>query len=68
MDMTWGRLILLSLGKMRPKNTFQAQVVPTTGDGARAPWLQQHSIGTFFGTPCIYMSRCMVIKSNGLYV
>ena len=32
MDMTWGRLILLSLSKKRPKNTFQAQVVQTTGD------------------------------------
>ena len=53
-DMTWGRLILLSLGKKRPKNAFQAQV-PTIGDGARAPWLQQHSISTFFGTPCIYI-------------
>jgi len=33
------------------KNTFPAQVVSTTGSGARAPWLQQHSISTFFGTP-----------------
>ena len=32
MDMTWGRLILLSRIKKRPKNTFQAQVMPETGD------------------------------------
>ena len=48
MDMSWGRLILVSLGKKRPQKNSQAQVVPATGDGARAPWLQQHSICTFF--------------------
>ena len=30
MDMTWKHLILLSLSKKRPKNIFQAQVVPAT--------------------------------------
>ena len=32
LDMTWERLILLCLSKKRPKNTFQAQVVSTTGN------------------------------------
>ena len=32
MDMTWGRLTLLSLKKKRQKKTFQAKVVPTIGD------------------------------------
>ena len=41
-------MIRLSLGKKQPKNTFQSQVVPTTGGFACAPWLQQHSISTFF--------------------
>ena len=32
MDLTLERLIQLNLSKKRSKNTFQAQVVPTTGD------------------------------------
>ena len=48
-DMTWGCLILPSLSKKRPKNTFQTQVVPTIGGFACAPWLQQHSISAFLG-------------------
>ena len=42
----WSYLVLVR--NDQKKNTFQAQVVPTTGDGAHAPWLQQHSISTFF--------------------
>ena len=49
MDLTLERLIQLFLSKKRSKNTFQAQVVPITGDWACAPWLQQHSISTFLG-------------------
>ena len=48
----WSCLVLVS--KKRPKTTFQAQVSPTIGGWACAPWLQQHSISTFFGTPCRY--------------
>ena len=44
----------LSLSKKRPKNNFQTQGVPTTGDCAYALWIQQHSVIKFFGTPCIY--------------
>ena len=68
MGMTWERLIQLfqlnfnfdfwnpslSLSKKRPKNNFQTQGVPTTGDCAYALWIQQHSVIKFFGTPCIY--------------
>ena len=43
-----------SLRKKRPKNNFQTQGVPTTGDCAYALWIQQHSVIKFFGTPCIY--------------
>ena len=32
MDMTWEHLILLSLSKKRPKNSFQAKGVPANGD------------------------------------
>ena len=38
----------LLLARNDQKNTFQAQVVPTTGDGARAPWLQQQAESEFF--------------------
>ena len=38
-NMSWERLILLSLGKKRAKNIFQAQGVPATGDWTGAPWL-----------------------------
>ena len=50
MEMTWGRLFLLSLSIERPKNTFPAQVVPplVIEPMHLATWLQQHSIGTFF--------------------
>ena len=53
-DMTWGRLILLSLSKNRPKNHS-----PDTR-GAGKWWLSQCTVApaafwkcVFFGTPCI---------------
>ena len=67
MDMTWERLILLySLSKKRPKNTFQAQLVPTTGDGARAPLLKQHSISTFLGHPVFRIISKTPVKYQSL--
>ena len=64
MNMTWGRLILLSLSKKQPKNTSQAQVVPITGDWACTPWLQRILLVPFFGTPCLRTrnTRCIVTK------
>ena len=58
--MTWGRLILLILGKKRPKNQYPEtrgplEGVQAKGDLASALWLQQHSERAFFGTPCTYM-------------
>ena len=47
-DMTWERLLLLSLSKKRPKQHFLDKEVPPNNDFAFAPWLQQHS--DFFGT------------------
>ena len=46
--MPWERLILLSLSEKPAKNNFLPQEVPATGDWTGAPWLQQHSISTFF--------------------
>ena len=46
-NMTWEHLILLSLSKKRPKNSFQAKGVPANGDWARASWVQRHSIVIF---------------------
>ena len=47
-DMTWGRLILLSLSKKRPKINLQTQGVPANGDEASALWPQQHSKRVFW--------------------
>ena len=58
MDMTWERLILLSLSEKRPKNIFQAQGVPANGDWACAPWLQQHSI-LFWDALYVYVCLCV---------
>ena len=51
MDMTWEGLILLRLSKKRPKKT--------------APWLQQHLLVHFFGTPCIYHGLDIKDRVNG---
>ena len=64
MNLTWRRLILLSLVKNQPKNTFQAHMVPTTGDWACAPWLLQQLLVHFLGTPCRYDS--IVILHNSV--
>ena len=55
MDMTWGRLILLSRSKKRPKNTFQAQVVPTepVHHGSK-----QHFISTFYLGHPVHTCEC----------
>ena len=46
MNLTWERLILLSLSKKWPKNIFPDKGVIS----ARAPWFEQHSISHFFRT------------------
>ena len=55
-DMTWGRLILLSLSKKRPKINLQTQGVPINGDGASALWPQQHSEDAFFPDTYVVLS------------
>ena len=71
-DMTWGRWILLSISKKRPKINFQTQGVLANGDWASALWLQQHSESVFFGdTLYCYTStndkfktsKCLITKS-----
>ena len=70
MDMTWRRLILLSLSKKRPKKHFRG---PSGANHwwlslCSASWLQQHSISTFFcDTLCtkVLLGNLRVRKSSG---
>ena len=53
-DMTWGRLILLSLMRNDQKINHQTQGVPANGDCAGALWFQQLKV-RYFGTPCTFL-------------
>ena len=55
-DMTWGRLILLSLSKIRPKNQSPNTRVAGKCDGASALWPQQHSEDAFFWITYVLLS------------
>ena len=48
-DMTWERLILLSLSRNNQKDIFHAQGVPATEVWTcGAPWLQHYPVSNFF--------------------
>ena len=68
--MTWGRLILLSIRRKRPKNTFQIQVVPTTGDWAcGAPW--HHGtilLVHFLGQHVLFTPGTTFVRSLGVNI
>ena len=55
----WSCLVLV---RNDQKKNFQTQGVPATGDWACAPWLQQHSVNTFFWNTLIDPKMC--IRTN----